>query len=365
MITDYVYNAHVPATLPAARPTREPLAFHQRLPGYAPTPLIDAPALAARLGVGQVLIKNEAERIGMPAYKILGAAWATYHALRERLNGDLPAWNTLEELAQHMQPLQPLTLAAATDGNHGRAVARVARLLGLGAHIFVPTGTAAARIAAIASEGAQVTVVDGTYDEAVARSAQEAGPHCAVISDTAWEGYTDVPTRVIAGYSTIFWEIEDELARRAQPGPDLVLVQTGVGALAAAVIGHYRRADRTGPVPRIVNIEPYNAACVLASMKVGRIVEVPGPHNSVMAGLNCGLPSPVAWPLVSQGIDLYIALDDAAALQAMRDLATIAIVAGETGAVGMAGATDLLTGPDAVCWRELLGVTDQSRILLM
>ena len=126
------------------------LVFHRRLPGYAPTPLVEAPALAARLGIGQVWVKNESSRLRLPAFKMLGASWAASRALAARLGGSLEPWDAVDDLRERVAALRPMTLAAATDGNHGRAVARMARLLGFGARIFVPAGTADARIAAIA-----------------------------------------------------------------------------------------------------------------------------------------------------------------------------------------------------------------------
>src|SRR5919199_5038358 len=155
---------------------RSPSWFHRRLPGYEETPLVDAPGLADALGVGKVLVKDESSRLGLPAFKILGASWAVYRALEERLpEGAFGDWETLEGLRERLGPLRPLNLVAATDGNHGRAVARVARILGLSARIFVPEDMASARREAIAGEGAEVVVVRGTYDEAVERSAAEEG----------------------------------------------------------------------------------------------------------------------------------------------------------------------------------------------
>ena len=188
--------------------TRAPLELHRRLPGYAVTAVVDAPGVATSLGVGRVLVKVESNRFGLPAFKMLGASWATYRAVVERL-GSEPQWSTLDELRAAVEPLRPLTLAAATDGNHGRAVAAMARLLGFEARVFVPSDMVAARIAGIESEGATVEIVDGSYDDAVSRSAKEAGARCLVISDTSWEGYTEPPKHVIEGYSTIFFEIED------------------------------------------------------------------------------------------------------------------------------------------------------------
>ena len=167
---------------------------------------------------------------------------------------------------------------------------------------------------------------------------------------------------MIDGYSTILWEIDDELARRAQRGQTLVAVQIGVGALAAAVTRHYRRPG-VMPRPRLIGVEPSDAACVLASVAAGGPVAVPGPHRSIMAGLNCGQPSPVAWPTISRGIDLFLAIDDDAARAAMRALAGVGIVAGETGAAGLGGLLALVraTGPDE---RTALGLNPQSRVLL-
>jgi diaminopropionate ammonia-lyase len=355
-----------PCTLDVARlsPESAPLTFHRRLPGYSPTPLIDAPDLARILGIGQLLVKNESSRLGLPAFKILGASWAIYRALEERLGHSLEPWHTTDELAERLTSLRPLTLTTATDGNHGRAVAHVAALLGFEAQIYVPAGTAKARIDGIASEGARVEIVAGTYDDAVERAAQDAGPRCLVISDTSWPGYQDVPRWVIEGYSTILIEIDDQLARRGEKNPDLVAVQFGVGALASAVVRHYRRPS-PNEWPRILSIEPLHAACMLASMEAGEIVAVPGPHDSIMAGLNCGRPSSIVWPIASRGIDAFIAIPDERAREAMRALARIGIVAGETGAAGLAGLIELLTGSQNARYRKALEIDGNTRALIL
>jgi diaminopropionate ammonia-lyase len=274
-------------------------AFHRSLPGYAPTPLVDAKACAAALGVGRVLVKDESSRLGLPSFKILGASWAIHRALEER--GDRPR------------------LACATDGNHGRAVARVARELGLEATVFVPANMIAARREAIAAEGARVVVVDGSYDEAV-EGAVATG--ALVIQDTGWPGYEDVPRWIVEGYGTIGAEIEVE--------PDVVAVQIGVGSFAAAMVQRFAGA-------RIVGVEPVTAACALASAEAGGLVEVPGPHDSVMAGLNCGRASLAAWPVVSRGIEAFAAVSDDRAREAVELLARDGITAGESGAAGLAG----------------------------
>lgn len=341
-----------------------PIAFHQRMPGYAPTPLIDASDLARDLGIGQVLIKDESIRLGLPAFKILGASWAIYRALETRLGQSFEPWQTIDELNDKLAPLKPLTLVTATDGNHGRAVARVAALFGFEARIYVPAGTAAARIDGIASEGAQVVVVDGTYDDAVARAAKEASEDFLVVSDTSWPGYEEIPRWVAEGYSTIMSEIDDELTKRGETNPDLVAIQFGVGALAAAVVRHYHQTKFAAP-PKILSVEPLHAACMLVSMETGEIVTVPGPHDSIMAGLNCGRVSMVAWPTVSRGIDAFIAIPDERAREAMRALARAGIVAGETGAAGLAGLFELLNGAEGARNRETLEIDKSTRALVI
>ena len=321
-------NSHRVAVPPAAQIGRDPRAFHRELPGYAVTPLIEAPALAAELGLDALWVKVESSRLELPSFKILGASWAISRLLVDRF-GTLPDPPTLDDLRAALASDRPITLVAATDGNHGRAVARMARLLGCSCRILVPAGTAEARITGIESEGATVEVVEGTYDDAVAASAALAGADVLVVSDTSWDGYVDVPADVIAGYTTIFAEVDEQLG--GDDDIDLVVVPMGVGALTAAVVAHYSARAA------VVAVEPLSAACGLESARAGAPAFVPGPHDSIMAGLNCGTVSLIAWPTVLAGVDAFVAVADAAAEQAMRDLATLGVVAGETGAASLAG----------------------------
>ena len=317
-----------PAVTPGSDSARP---FHESLPGYAVTPLVSAPLLARRLGVAAVHIKDESVRLGLPSFKILGASWATFRALAAR------AGTPVEEVAG-LDGLRKLiggsgvVLVAATDGNHGRAVARMAALLGLQAHILVPRDMTVARLDALRAEGAQVTVVDGTYDEAVTRSAALADDRHVVISDTSWDGYVNVPGWAIDGYATMVAETLSVLAESGNPPPTLVAVQIGVGAFAASIV--------RGFVPlgaRVVGVEPTKAACLLESARAGRLVQLSGALDSIMAGLNAGTPSPVAWPVVRAGIDSFVAVSDDDAEEAMRALADAGIVSGESGAAGLAG----------------------------
>jgi diaminopropionate ammonia-lyase len=325
--------------------------FHRTMPGYAPTRLVRAPQTAAALGLRTLLVKMETERFGLPSFKVLGASWATCRALSERAGLDEPAatFGRLESLAATMREL---TLVAATDGNHGRAVARMARLLKLRAHILVPADTAVARIEAISSEGAEVEVVRGDYDDAVARSAALADDTHLVISDTSWPGYRDVPRWVADGYSTIFGELEHELHERV----DLVTIQIGVGALASAAV----RALAAGRV--MLGVEPVDADCVLRAVRDGSDARAPGPHRSVMAGLNCGSASPVALPELEAGIDAFCAIEDAFVGDAVRSLLEDGLTCGETGAAGIAGLFALRAQWGEESWPRL-GLDEQPAAL--
>ena len=340
----------------------DPRAFHASMPGYAPSPLRSAPAAAAALGVAEVLVKDESERMGLPAFKVLGASWAVYRALLARLGAtpaEIPSFAALREA---VAPLRPLSLVAATDGNHGRAVAHMAALLGLGAEIYVPDNMVSARIEAIESEGATVTVVRGGYDDAIRRSADDASHTCLIISDTSWEGYEEVPGWVIEGYQTVLGEIEEQLDEGGRPC--VVAVPIGVGALAAAVVRHYW-SSADGGRPWIVGVEPTSAACVLESVAAGEIVTLDHPQDSIMAGLNCATPSLIAWPVVSRGIDAYVAVPDSRVPEAMRVLAADGIVAGETGAGGLAGMLALAHDAPLAEVRQALRLDAASRVLLI
>ena len=331
-------NPMVDVNGPRLPMSRTPVEFHRRLEGYEPTALIDATSLAESRGLGHVLVKHEAQRFGLPAFKFLGGSWSVYRSLVSEL-GREPEWDTLEDLAEQVDSVRNLKFVTATDGNHGRGVAHMAMRLGLDAHIFLPEGSSQARIDAIRSEGAMVEVVDGDYDNAVATAAAMAGPNVRVVADTPIGHLTQSPKWVMEAYVTIFVEIEEQIAAQALPRPDIVLVPLGVGALGAAMISYFWQQD---PRPMMVGVEPETAACCLASVAAGKIVHVPGPHHSIMVGLNCGTPSAEAFPVVSTGLDWMISIEDSYAAGAMRELASAGIVAGETGAAALAG-LDALT----------------------
>lgn len=345
-------------TRPASGPA--PIDYHRMMPGYRQTPLLDAPLIATRLGVSRVLVKDESTRLGLPSFKMLGASWATAFAVRQQWLGGVEEILSPEQLRERIPNRSEKRLAAATDGNHGRGVARMAKLLDVSCTIFVPKGTADSRIADIEGEGAEVRVVDGSYDDAIRVSAEEADESTIVVSDTSWEGYVAIPTEVSRGYSTLFREVDSSLPLGR---PTVVAFQAGVGSFAAAGLEHYR-SDESGDQPLTVIVEPRSANCLLASARAGQLTEAPPPHDSTMAGLNCGLPSQLAWPVIDRTVDVFVGIDDEASDEAMRVYAESGIVAGESGAASLGGLLAVAESGDED-QRALAGLTADAVVLLI
>lgn len=346
------------------------LEFHRSLEGYSPTPVRELPELARELGLGSVLVKDESWRFGVKAFKPLGASWAIRQVLagrwRKLFGESLP--DGIFRNPDHLRRLGSMTFAAASDGNHGRAVAWTARRLGQKSVIYMPRGTATARVAMIESESGRVVVTDGTYDDCVtwiARDAQANG--WVVISDTAYSGYTEIPTWIMQGYTTIFRELEEgPLSDPASPGVDVMLLQAGVGGLAAA--GAWQAVQRYGSRrPRLVAVEPTAADCFLESVMAGdgEPHATSGALDSIMAGLDCGVPSIVAWPIIRDALDLFLAIEDRWAIEAMRRAARESLVSGESGAAGLGGVLALLGDPQLAKARRHLDLGPSSRILVI
>jgi diaminopropionate ammonia-lyase len=258
----------------------------------------------------------------------------------------------------------PVTLVAATDGNHGRALAWTARLLGQRAQVFVPSGVHATAVAAIAAEGARVTEITGTYDDAVQLAAEAARqPDAELVQDAGWPGYEEVPGWIVDGYSTLFAEIGEQLAEAGAADPGLVAIPAGVGSLAQAGVTHYRSRPRSG-APSLLTVEPGSAACVLASLARGELGTVVT-GETIMSGLNCGTPSRLAWPYLRDGLDAAVAVADAEAAVAARDLAAHGIPAGPCGGASLAGVRAALTGEGAAARRAELAVHGDATVVLL
>ena len=321
-------------------------AFYERRAG-APTRLLRLPNLAGRLGIRELLVKNESERFGLPAFKIVGARYAIARLL-ERQPGITD-------------------LAAATAGNHGRAVARVAREQGLRAHIYVPAGTAGARVAALESERADVTVTAVDYDETVRTMRQRAESRgWTIVSDTAWPGYEQIPYWIMCGYAWIF----EEAASQWDAPPDLIVVQAGVGSLAGAAAGWLEAKYDTDDRPRLVIAEPAGSACVGTSLTAGTRVTLPSCAPTKMVGLRCAEVSPIAWPVIQRVAAAAIGVAEPIADEAVARLAAPteddpAIAAGTSGACGVAAVMTLMRASDLADLRSQLLVDRSTRMLTM
>jgi diaminopropionate ammonia-lyase len=341
--------------------------FHTSLPGYRPTELAELPALADELNVRRVFVKDESGRLGLGAFKVLGASWAVARVLTGA--AEIPDFTQLRLAAAGAR----VELVTATDGNHGRAVAYLARLLDLRARVFIPDAAPASAAAMIAAEGATVTIVSEPYDAAVEQAARYADPADGrvLVQDTAWPGYEQLPGWIVAGYETLFSEIDTQLGERGVGGLDLLSVPVGVGSLAQAAVEHYRSrppcaaADTaSGAGPAVLAVEPAAAACLLACLRAGRYGSIET-GATVMAGLNCGTPSSLAWPALAAGLDAAIAVPDQATTEAVADLGACGVSAGPSGAASLAGARAALTGDGSAERRAGLGVTESSVIVLL
>lgn len=337
----FVLNRHR-SVEPSPVPGRSPRVreFHRGLPQYEVTPLVSLPATAGELGLGAVLVKDESSRLGLPAFKMLGASWAIHRALAGRPHSAAEPW-----------------LVTATDGNHGRAVARMARLLGLSARVVVPRGVSERAISLIREEGATVEVLDASYDDTVryAASLAQDDADALLVQDTSWPGYEEVPQWIVDGYATLF---DEAAAQSADLGLDidLLVVPAGVGSLAHAAV----LFARTRTHCRVVTVEPTVAACIAASLAADSLTTV-DTGETAMAGLNCGTPAYLAWPDLRSDLAGAAVVEEDAVTQAMAELSTAGVDSGPCGAASLA-ALRILAGDPA---RSALGLTDRSTVVLL
>ena len=320
-------------SLDAARSAQAAIAAWS---GYAPTPLRDLAAIADALDLGQVLYKDEGHRFGLKSFKALGGAYAVDRLVAAR-------------------GAAGLTVACATDGNHGRSVAWGARRAGVKAVIYVHETVSEGRAEAIRSYGATVVREGRTYDDSVRACAVAAAENrWEIVSDTSWPGYEDVPKDVMQGYAVLAMEAQAQGAT-----PTHVFVQGGVGGLAAGVLSVAWEEQGAGR-PIFVVVEPENAACLFESAKAGAVTAVGGDLDTIMAGLACGEPSILAWRILQPGADAFMTIADTAAAAAMRELASLGVVGGESGVAGLAGLVRAAREP---VLRKALKLDAASRVL--
>ncbi|KAJ5476315.1 hypothetical protein N7475_002044 [Penicillium sp. IBT 31633x] len=325
----------------ASPPVEGLTKFHHSFPNYAPTPLVQLPELAAELGVRSVLVKDESNRFGLPSFKVLGASWGCFRAVAAQLS--LPPTVSLDELSSRAKEAS-IVLTTASMGNHGRAVAFMARLLGIEARIFVPRSLNQYTRNLIAGEGARLVVFQGDYDQAVQEALEEArvGQDVLLIQDTAFEGYEDVPAWIVEGYSTMMHEIQDELAQLNLSG-SVVVTPAGVGSLAHAVAKHCK--SQSTPMS-VIAVEPDTAACLSSSLTAGDLVSVQT-SSTIMDGMDCGTVSSTAWPDLQRLIDACVTVSSYESHCAVKYLTTKSVKAGPCGGASLAALRRLATSEGA------------------
>ena len=347
------------------------IAFHRSFPQYAPTPLVSLAHAAGELGLGALLVKDESHRFGLNAFKVLGGSYATASAIAESLGKDISETHydylTGERLKEEFGQA---TLFTATDGNHGRGVAWSARVLGQKAVVLMPRGTVKARFDNIAKEGAQVSIEDANYDECVRRACALAGktPRGIVVQDTAWEGYEQIPVRIMQGYGTMAKEAARQLQEAGFERPTHVFIQAGVGSLAGAIAGYY--ANLYGEhCPKIIVMEADAADCHYQSALAGEMRIVTGDLNTMMAGLACGEPNPISFDILRNHACCFISCPDWVSADGMRTLAhpqggDPTVISGESGAIGTGLVRAIMTDPAYRDLKAALGLNNESVVLL-
>ncbi len=355
---------------------REVVRFHRSLPFYRPTPLVHLRALSEKLGLGGVYVKDESQRFaefGLNAFKGLGGIYAVGQVICKELGLDSRNVDFARLTSPEIrEKTKDMVFATTTDGNHGRGVAWAAHRYGCRSFVFMPKGSAPARVEAIRRVGAEeCTVTDMNYDDTVAytaRLAAEKGWH--LVQDTAWEGYEEIPAAIVRGYMTLGREALDQLAEQGADAPTHVFLQAGVGSFAGSIMGYYTAvlADK----PRFICVEPTDVACFYHSAEAGDGLPhgVVSAENTIMAGLNCGMPSVGVWPIVRDLCEFYAACDDDVTVQGMRRYdAPLGddrpIVSGESAAVGLGLVERLMTEPALAEQRRALGLDEKSVVLLV
>lgn len=343
----------------------EARAFHRSFPQYALTPLVKLKALAARLGLGGIYVKDESFRFGLNAFKVLGSSWAIgrHIAALLGLEADKISYAALTG-EESRRALGETVFFTATDGNHGRGVAWTARELGCRAVVRMPRGTVDSRVRNIRALGAEVSVEDMNYDACVRLAARQARetPGGVLVQDTAWEGYTQVPLWIMQGYLTMALEADEQM----DASPTHVFLQAGVGSMAAAVAAYFAGKYAQNP-PKIVVLEPSAANCFYRSAAQGQIAVVEGDMPTMMAGLACGEPSPIAWDILHALASAFLSCEDAVTERGMRLLGRPmggdpAVTSGESGAVGAGALWEIMTDAQV---REALALDGRSRVLLI
>ena len=282
---------------------------------YKPTPLLLLDKLSKELGLNKIYYKDESKRFDLKSFKALGGAYAVEKVTKGN---------------------KEITVSTATAGNHGRSVAWGAKRLGLKCKIFISEFVSDARGKAMTSLGADVIKVKGNYENSLIECIKQSTENnWQIVQDVAWKEYMLVPTLTMAGYSVMMKEIVDEINKEKITH---IFLQAGVGGMAGAMVAGAARYLEN--IPKIIVIEPDSAACVMESIKSGKIEKVQIIRESLMGGMSCGEPSLVPWKILKNSVNNCISLPDDDIGKAMKLLASASfgkdkIIAGENSAPGV------------------------------
>jgi len=346
--------------------SEEVKVYHESFGEYSETALVSLDNLAIHLGIGKLYVKDESSRFQLNSFKVLGAAYAVGKAIAEKLNTDIKnlPFDVMKKRVK--EELGDIKLMATTDGNHGRGVAWMGKQLGLEVHIYMPNGTTKNRLNHILDQGANGTITEMNYDDTVRWVAEEAKKKgMLVIQDTAWEGYEDVPLWIMQGYSTIAREVLNQLGDEV---PTHVVLQAGVGAFAGVIAEvfytHYKEA-----CPKIILVEAESADCFYQSAIEGKKIIRSGDLTTIMAGLACGEPNPIAYDVLFSLVDSFVSTPDWVAANGMRIMASPLqgdrkIISGESGAVSLGMIESILSDVQYTEMKDILGLHKESRVLV-
>lgn len=365
-----IYKDPQAASFPAFTSARlkQVMHFHQTIPGYSPTPLVSLASLANYLGVADILVKDESPRFGLNSFKGLGSSFAVGTCLAKECREKLDSFPHLQQTMKS-RPIQ--TFATATDGNHGRGIAWAARQFGQKAVVYMPKGSSPFRLNKIREAGAQADFSTLNYDDTVrmvSNLSRENG--WILVQDTAWEGYTDIPTLIMQGYLTIVGEFAEQLKAKGKEEPTHVILQAGVGSFGGAIAAGLQQMAKN-PITFII-VEPVQADCLYQSAraKEGTPQKATGDLSTIMAGLSCGEPNPIAWDILKHLASCFITCPDTVPAKGMRVLGNplesdSRIISGESGAVPLGLLFELCKNPALIPLKESIGLTSSSRVFFI
>ena len=346
--------------------------IHQELPDYEATPLARLDAMAGRLGVKAVFVKDESKRFGLNAFKGLGGLYALTHVICNKLGLDIKTTSFADlKKPEYADEIQKMVFVTTTDGNHGRGISWAAGQLGCEAHVYMPVGSSEIRAQAIrdVNPRAEVTIMTIGYDDAVRYAAKMADEHgWYLVQDTSWDGYEEIPSWIVQGYTTMAYEAVTQMKTQGLV-PTHVFVQAGVGAMSGGIVGYLANVYE-GNRPKFCVVEPENMACIYRSAKVadGKPHEAADQGPTIMAGLNCGEPCTITWPILRDFAEWYLKCPDSVSAYGMRLLAApeggdLKVVSGESGAV-TTGIVNMIAGkPEYAELKAKLGIDENSVIL--